>query len=231
MFDHFNKKYQLWGLRHKLKGLFFARALILFALIWLFSGCQGREADWADGLRVEQDPIQINYAAPQLGWDYMGAKIIPVADFYVDARVLAIKRYKNTDTAEILPFDVALGWRVMSDSAQLRELEISQGQRRYYYRWDGDSKADRKNIIPTSSNMHMIPSTSEAMDILLQVRPNQRVRIWGQLVNVKLDRYTLKTSTSRNDTWDGACEIIWVTKIEVIDPTRGINDDPFSENP
>ena len=181
-------------------------------------------ASWPEGVTVGQEPEQHLYDKPSWPTEYMDARITPVGTISLSARVLGFKRYKNTETSDILPVDLALGWGPMSDSALLNRLEIWQGQRRYYYKWQAGQldKGDIKTVATHSANMHLIPATAEVWDVMKTLRPNDAIALEGELVDIKLPKGgTLRTSTSRTDTWDGACEIIWVTKLRVVSQDRG----------
>lgn len=84
---------------------------------------------------VAETPVQgsVSGAAMQ----HAGYVIEPVASYEVRARVLSIERYRIGREADLSPVDFALGWGPMSDTAVLDQLKISQGNRWYYYRWEG----------------------------------------------------------------------------------------------
>ena len=198
---------------------FVLRFMAVLTLACGLGACTGAGPEWADGVTVPTEPLQTTHELARPGWTYMGARISPQADFVVEARVLGVERYRRTATSDIIPYDVALGWQSMSNSQYLRELNIWQGQRRYYYQWGPGAKLQGAKMAAHSANMHMIPSSPEIFDMLRSVRPNDRVRITGSLVNVEIPGYgTLRTSMTRTDMWDGACEIIWVTDVQILPP-------------
>ena len=62
--------------------------------------------------------------------------------------------------------------------------------------------------------MHMIPATGEVARALAGIRAGQRVRIDGWLVEVQADDgWRWRSSTSREDTGGGACEVVYVCGI------------------
>ena len=64
--------------------------------------------------------------------------------------------------------------------------------------------------------MHMIPATAEVERRLLHVRSGQVVALTGYLVEVHgLDGFRWRSSLTREDTGNGACELVWVDKLEV----------------
>ena len=67
------------------------------------------------------------------------------------------------------------------------------------------------------SNNHLIPATREVRDQILGFRRGETVRLVGYLVSMYSDRpgepvYT--SSLRRDDGGNGACEIMFVTKVE-----------------
>ncbi|MDN8986103.1 hypothetical protein Q0P28_14495, partial [Staphylococcus aureus] len=65
-----------------------------------------------------------------------------LAQFEIEAKVLSRKDYSRDRGAEISPFDLALGWGVMSKKEVLDQIDISQGLRWYSYSWRGNPPAD-----------------------------------------------------------------------------------------
>ena len=68
------------------------------------------------------------------------------------------------------------------------------------------------------SNNHLIPCDNKNKKLMDSIKEGDFVRIEGYLVNVyckKSDEsyFNWNTSTSRNDTGNGACEIVYVTNI------------------
>jgi hypothetical protein len=103
----------------------------------------------------------------------------------------------------------------MSDSTVLSEIEISQGRRFYFWRAH-DLPISRRDIETHSANMHMIPATPTLARALKSVRPGQIVKLAGYLVEAHgADGWTWRSSLTREDTGAGACELVWVTDLQV----------------
>jgi hypothetical protein len=143
-----------------------------------------------------------------------GASLQPLAGFSVEARVLSREDYGLGREAEYSPTDLALGWGRMGEDAVLAKLEISQSSRWYHYRWRGDPPIPPGEIVRSSANMHMIPSDAAVAASLRKVEPGRRVRIDGWLVQVDAnDGWHWRSSLTRSDTGDGACEVVYVCAI------------------
>jgi len=143
------------------------------------------------------------------------ATLQPLAGISIDARVLSREDYSLGKTARLSPTDLALGWQEMARDAVLDRLSITQSGRWYQYRWTDAPPLDPALITRQSANMHLIPASPAVAASLARVRRDQRVRIDGWLVEAKMTGATWRSSTSRDDTGDGACELIYVCALTV----------------
>ncbi len=185
------------------------------------AGCAGyffydRAADRraASSGPVAEVPVQSSANAAAIQRD--GYVIEPVATYDVRARVLSVERYRIGREADLSPVDFALGWGPMSDDAVLDRLQISQGNRWYYYRWEGSPPADPSVLAKSSANTHLVPANNSIKDRLLDVRKGAVVRLSGYLINVRhADGWTWRSSLTRDDTGGNSCELMWVTDVQV----------------
>ena len=165
------------------------------------------------GLQPDQDPVQLQ--ADQAEFNFNGYTIIPLQSFQIEARVLSTKNYSLGREADLSPVDFALGWGSMSDEAILSKVDISQSNRFYYWHVD-EFPIPRRDIETQSANMHMIPATSQIEKMLKAVRPGQVVKFSGYLIEAKAsDGWHWKSSLSREDTGNGACELVFVKALTV----------------
>ena len=141
------------------------------------------------------------------------------AQFQIRARVLSTEPYYLNRTGDVSPIDLALGWGVMSDQAILDQIKISQSSRWYRTRYELPAPVPESEIISNSSNMHMIPARKSIERKLKKVRIGDIITITGFLVDVDHDSgWWWRTSMSRTDTGDGACEIVYVESLDVENP-------------
>ena len=147
-----------------------------------------------------------------------GYTLTPRANFNVIAKVISAERYYFDYEAKVSPVDFALGWGPMSDESILEQINVWQEDR--WYKWKSNNMPiSKEEIILNSSNMHMIPENESIAEDLKRIRNGDLVSISGMLVDVKSgSSWKWKTSTSRSDTGKGACEIVYVKSIEIIDP-------------
>lgn len=145
------------------------------------------------------------------------SKLIPLAGFSLQARVLAREDYYFDEGAEFSPTDLALGWGPMSEPGMADKLNISQSGRWYRYSWNNEGPPiPLDDIINNSANMHMVPASDVAARSLNDVAEDDVIELNGWLVRIeKNDGWRWQSSLSRNDSGDGACELVYVCSIEV----------------
>ena len=160
-------------------------------------------------------PLQSPVPASQPPFLLQAATLTPLAGFSVQARVLSREDYRMGREAELSPTDLALGWGRMRDDAVLARLDISQSGRFYRYRWQDAPPLPPAEIVRSSANMHLIPADATVAETLQDVREGDRVRIQGWLVEARAaDGWHWRSSTTREDSGAGACELIYVCALE-----------------
>jgi len=142
------------------------------------------------------------------------ATLTPLAGFSIDARVLHRENYFADAGAKFSPADLALGWGRMREDAVLDKLAISQGGRFFYYRWRNAPPIPPAEIVRSASNMHIIPATPEVARALDTIHADDSVRIDGWLVRLDADNgWHWVSSLSRDDSGNGACELVYTCAI------------------
>ncbi len=169
------------------------------------------------GVLVPEDPQQhdLGHATSFQDKDFT---ITPLADFTMTARVLSRADYSYDPVSSISPTDLAMGWERMSDSTVLAKLDIGQSSRWYTYRWGAEGPPiPRDEIIRSSANMHMLPADDTVRWQLKQVRPGDVVHLEGQLIEAHgANGGVWRSSMTRDDSGDGACEVVYVRKLVVM---------------
>jgi hypothetical protein len=194
------------------KWLFIASVLALAFMV--IRDWESAPIEHSPGILVNETPLQRNVQASQfMVDDYV---LTRKASFEIRARVLSTEPYYMGRTADLSPVDFALGWGPMSDQAVLDVIKVSQSGRWYRTRWDRPPPIPDQAIISSSSNMHMIPADSSIERSLKRVRKGDIVRLQGFLVDVDHPSgFYWRSSMSRNDTGDGACELVYVESVMV----------------
>ena len=196
-----------------------AKKIFIIALV-LLAGLALR--DWTmreivhpPGILVPEQPRQVDLeTSPIINIDRY--RLQPRADFQIRARVLSREDYSWGSEADLSPMDLALGWGAMSDQAVLDRINIRQGSRWYYTRYELPAPIPDKAIIQNSGNMHMIPADDRVRKKLKKVRRGDIVQLHGQLVDIDGESgWRWRTSLTRNDTGGGSCEIVYLRDIWV----------------
>ncbi|HJP97912.1 MAG TPA: hypothetical protein VJ862_05045 [Rhodanobacteraceae bacterium] len=190
--------------------------LLLALAVWVGWWWLGsRPIARAAGVLAPDDPVQVDFDAPQPPIASNDATLHPLARFSLTARVLSRDDYRFDAEADLSPTDLAFGWGRMSDTAVLRDIDISQSGRFYY--WQVKSfPIPRREIETHSANMHMIPANAVVSHELKRVRVGDIVTLVGLLVEVdKPGGWHWRSSMTRTDTGDGACEVVYVQSLEI----------------
>jgi hypothetical protein len=164
------------------------------------------------GVLVYDEPAQspVGNGTP---WKVKDYTVKPLADYRIQARVLMSERYWMGREAKLSPIDLTLGWRRMSDQAVLDRISFTRQRRAYAYRpKDSDQwPIPAAEIMSHSANMHLIPATPEVDDALKSFRAGDIVDLRGELVEVSAaDGWRWRSSLTRTDDGQGACELMWV---------------------
>ena len=144
-------------------------------------------------------------------------RLRPRAEFSATVRILRREDYSLGPLAKLVPTDFAVGWGPMSDSAVLADIEITQGNRFYFWRTENWPIA-RDEIEEHSANWHVIPENPVVGEVLEGLRAGSVVELRGRLVDIEGSEGGMRTSLSRGDTGAGACEILLAESARVVGP-------------
>src|SRR5215469_7786769 len=156
-------------------------ALVTAALWHAFNSWQLRTVHPADGSIAPDEPRQRDLeAAPvtTLGrW-----RLTPQARYEITARILGREDYRFDALSDLIPEDLALGWRPMSDNRVLQAFEITQGARFFSWRPKGMLPIPQQAVIEHSANPPVIPVDAVGARRLKRLRVGQVVHLNGYLV-------------------------------------------------
>ncbi|MEN8193629.1 MAG: hypothetical protein ABFS12_12480 [Bacteroidota bacterium] len=183
--------------------------LVILSLLLFFSCGDIKQPP---GVLAPDKPKQSNVAETKT-WDKDDYHFTALAKFDLQAKVLGKEKYRFDRESDIAPYDLALGWGRMSDQDVVDYFDISQRMRWFFWQTD-KYPIPRKEIENSSANMHIIPASEKVEDELDDLLVGEIILIEGYLVAVKADDgWKWKSSLSRNDTGNGACEVVWVDKL------------------
>jgi hypothetical protein len=195
-----------------------AVALLILAaasLAWLWLAGPSAIAR-GPGIVAPRAPVQqpLDREGPVFEKD--GFRVVAVASFELEARVIRSKAYCCTGPDRLAPIDVVFGWGRMSDESVLQRIDFRQSGRLYFWRYEGASPIPHREIEVSSANMHLIPATDAVESRLGRLRPGNLVTLRGYLVVVsRYDGFVWRSSLPREDTASGASELVWVEELKV----------------
>lgn len=185
-------------------------ALIAGSFIWY-----PRAVALPIGMTAPAQPLQQDLQRPEK-WIKGDYTITALARYQLTAKVLGKKSYVDTQTGDIAPYDLALGWGEMSDASVLQSLKITQSDRWFYVYWR-HSPISSDQIMQNSANTHILPANEFLARKVQGLKDDQVIFLKGYLVEVsKADGFIWRSSLSRKDTGNGSCEIFWVEDIQVL---------------
>jgi hypothetical protein len=174
-----------------------------------------RHAHVPPGIVAPDDPLQTNDDLP-VTFSAKNHTFVPRARYELTARVLRKEIYRIDGGAALAPVDLGLGWGAMSDTRVVDQLEFSQMGRFLYWKprdW-ATFPLSVPQIISHAAQVHAIPADADVEHKLRKLRPGQIVHLTGYLVDVRgPGGFTWNTSLRRDDTGEGACEIMWIESV------------------
>lgn len=184
----------------------FAIGLAIFGYTYL-----QRPINYPAGVLVESPPAQIAIAEGQAPIEHGEYRLKPLARFSLDGRILHRKVYRYDRGAKLVPIDLAVGWGPMSDQAVLDQMKITQSMRFYWYEYRLPPPIPKDRIISHSTNLHIIPATSAVLSFCKSLRQGELVHLEGELVEATGPEIgAWRSSLTRTDTGNGACELMLV---------------------
>ncbi|MBO5575917.1 MAG: hypothetical protein J5956_06410 [Ruminococcus sp.] len=148
-------------------------------------------------------------------------------EYEIEALVVHTKHYDGSSLAdELAPVDLALAWGTVAEHNE--EIDFNWEQRGRWYYWSVNDASDLAPVGGTagvnrqSANNHILPAFSRVKETVLDIKTGDRIKLKGYLVNINAlksngESFTWVSSTTREDTGDGACEVFYVTQAEIID--------------
>lgn len=147
---------------------------------------------------------------------FKGFNIKPLAKFSANLKVLGVENYNLGKEAELSPVDFAVGWGVMKDEENLKNMKVSQGGRWYFLKWDKEIKLSTREIMSNTANIHIIPKSEYIEKIVKDIEVGDEIEIGGHLVLINKDNWRWVSSLTRTDTGAGSCEILFVDYIKKV---------------
>ncbi len=126
----------------------------------------------------------------------------------------------------VFPMDLCIMWgnNVKNKVYKSKSLKFSQDQRFAFWRWSGDINFNNHEV----ANVHLIIKDQDLESKIKNLNVGDQVKIKGQLVEVNAEnigkpgkydppKYKMKSSTVRTDSGAGACEILNVENLDILE--------------
>ncbi len=185
-------------------------------------------------------PIQINLVTPLTIIQEFGGKevkITQIAEYKIGGRVVEAYDYSsgmagimkvisgNEYYNDISVKDVAIAYGPMALEKNHKKVEyVMTGSRRISYAIKDqtlfEDVGDLETVKTYITNNHLIAANEYVERLLKSINKDDYVEISGYLVKAEwkdgIYRYALESSTTREDTGNGACEVIYVENVKWI---------------
>lgn len=143
-----------------------------------------------------------------------GVQVVALESYEGSFRVLGREDYHLGREAEFSPTDIAVGWGEMANPQVYEQVDISQRNRWYYWRVDSTPPISMQAIAQQSANMHLVPANAAIAKQIKKIKPDDLVYLKGTLIEIQTqDGWRWRSSLSRVDTGNGACELMRVESI------------------
>ncbi len=203
------------------------KILIVCAFIVLLVSCWKRNdlpSDIDTDLLLVNEPRQtVIYESPfKVDAGGLSYEVQPVYEYDIYGLLVSYKHHNSKfglhnrwgDHINVADFCVVWGNNVKT--AQLNKLDFWNGQFTCNVK-TSDSAAWKSFNMSQLSNNHLITTSDLVRDTLNDVNIGDQIRVRGKLVNYKYPQGgQRKTSTTRTDKGNGACETIYVEHVDIL---------------
>lgn len=199
------------------------KKLLILALALLLTGCSSGYA--RNSVKGLGQPVQ-KKASGQINMELDGYNVVisKLYSYDITALVLSTHNYGGPGLeARLAPRDFALGWGKIAECNDRVDFHWRQSGRWYYWKtdtWDEVNSIGGTQVVGlNSANNHIIPADETVRSLIKTVKEGECVHMKGYLVNIDASSPDGKTfywhsSTTREDTGGGSCEVFYVESIE-----------------
>lgn len=234
---------------NKYKSVFSKNVLVLFLIsfvVMLVGGFYSvmalfmiKDYEYVDDINNLPEPIQVKTSWGEVYsslWTDVNLNF--VAEYEIWWKVISSVRYIwLTEGNNLWPRDFTLWWGYFSLQENIDKFKWTSTINRFVhfrYKWNSEdffkefSNGYNSSQFYQFSNNHVIPKNARIKALIEKVKDWDVIKMKWYLVNAtwNIQRwnrsypYYWNSSTTRTDSWDGACEIIYVTDIKWIKQTH-----------
>lgn len=165
--------------------------------------------------RASRSPSQtaVEGAPTALAFGNVQATLLPRARYSVTAYALITDTTMKDPWSEVAALDITFGWGAVASPAVLRYLTFHLKRRYVSVRWSQPLPLGPREVMTHLSNHHLIAAGPEVAAELGRIQPGDLVTVEGDLVDLTVDGQTMRTSLTRTDVGNGACEVLYVERV------------------
>jgi len=213
------------------KNIFFV--LLAIFIVTFFTRNTFRNIDVVDA-RVLRQPIQAQVYDPgviRFTKDNYEYSLTPLYDYEINGLIVGKMNYRLFSLYKyesVFPLDLCIIWgkNVSSRVYKNRSVKFSQDCRWCWVQWWGNIEFQMNEM----SNNHLLINNSSLEKVLSSIVRGDQVKIKGKLVNVEAhipdqpnSQIYWRSSTSRDDNGAGACEVIYVEDIKILEKANTLS--------
>ncbi len=181
----------------------------------LFDEPQQTKIEQAENIKFEKD-----------GFSY---DLEPLYEYEING--LVVNRFDYTwfsltRTDNVFPIDLCMTWgnNIKNGTYRDRSVDFRQNGRWCFANWGPDINFDFDEV----SNNHLVIDDKQIEKLAFSINEGDQIRIKGKLVNVEAENVdgesqkyeptlsSWRSSTNRDDSGGGACEVIYVEELEIL---------------
>ena len=179
---------------------------------------------------LTDEPRQAAGSIPELNLDIGGFEYTLEPSYHYDLQGVVVSLYDSDTWYDISHQndpgnirDICVVWGRNVSSGIYRDVKYKSGEFTCTFAWP--TVLDPPFNIYQGANNHVLPANEAVARKIKSVVRGDQIRMQGYLADYTVfdprsgNRYGRKTSTTRNDRGNGACEIVYVTDLEILKPT------------
>ncbi|MFK8051354.1 MAG: hypothetical protein AB8F65_00160 [Woeseiaceae bacterium] len=179
---------------------------------------------------VHNEPMQKRLSGKQpftVDWKDQDYLIEPEYDYELTGLIVSFRhqdgssRMHRLSNDKLNMLDLCVVWGDSANNPFLNKIKFWNGVFTCNFQTRDQAAWDAFDIYQISNN-HLISATEEIRDSVQSIRIGDQIRVRGQLASYTSPGGSKRgTSTTREDTGNGACETIYVTEFDVLQ--RGVS--------
>lgn len=143
-------------------------------------------------------------------------RVTVLAPYSGNFRILGFKDYQNDPESKFSPIDFAVSEGLLASKYYYPLIGVKQDNR--FLTWSMKPlPLPPKKAMELVSNIHIIPANEAIAKELKHIKKGDLVQLAGDLVEVDDNGWTWRSSLSRDDVGEGACELLRVRSIKWVE--------------